>query len=225
MNREWPLRPFTNCWRPIWPARCWTSCCATVPIGVEVDGDRVHCVELSEVDYRRKIDIRAPYVLDATELGDLLPMAGVEHVIGSESQAQTGEPHACRANRIRSTSSPSPGALPWITCRRGFYHRTSRDYDFWRSYKADFWPEPQLGWVFVDPTTLDLRRQAIFEGPTDLDMEDLWHFRRIFLKATIRPETYASDITLVNWPQTITGWGPWSGFPTRSAATWKARAS
>ena len=36
----------------------------------------------------------APYFLDATELGDLLPLAGVEHVIGAESQAQTGEPHA-----------------------------------------------------------------------------------------------------------------------------------
>ena len=37
---------------------------------------------------------RRSYILDATELGDLLELAGVEHVIGSESQAQTGEPHA-----------------------------------------------------------------------------------------------------------------------------------
>jgi hypothetical protein len=36
----------------------------------------------------------APYVLDATELGDLLPLAGVEHSIGAESRAETGEPDA-----------------------------------------------------------------------------------------------------------------------------------
>lgn len=34
------------------------------------------------------------YVLDATELGDLLPMAGVDHVVGAESRAETGEPDA-----------------------------------------------------------------------------------------------------------------------------------
>ncbi len=36
----------------------------------------------------------APYFLDATELGDVLPLAGVEFVTGFESQAETGEPHA-----------------------------------------------------------------------------------------------------------------------------------
>jgi hypothetical protein len=34
------------------------------------------------------------YVLDATELGDLLPLAGVEHVVGAESFSETGEPDA-----------------------------------------------------------------------------------------------------------------------------------
>lgn len=36
----------------------------------------------------------APYILDATELGDLLPLAGVEHVVGAESRTETGEPDA-----------------------------------------------------------------------------------------------------------------------------------
>src|ERR1043165_6969098 len=34
------------------------------------------------------------YVLDATDLGDLLPIAGVAHTIGAESRAETGEPDA-----------------------------------------------------------------------------------------------------------------------------------
>lgn len=34
------------------------------------------------------------YFLDATECGDVLPIAGVEFVSGAESREQTGEPHA-----------------------------------------------------------------------------------------------------------------------------------
>ncbi len=41
----------------------------------------------------------ASYFLDATELGDLLPLAGVEHVVGAESQAETNEPDAPRTSR------------------------------------------------------------------------------------------------------------------------------
>ena len=40
------------------------------------------------------LTVHAGYVLDATELGDLLELAGVEHVVGAESQDETGEPHA-----------------------------------------------------------------------------------------------------------------------------------
>jgi hypothetical protein len=38
--------------------------------------------------------VTADYVLDATELGELLPLARVEYVTGAESRADTGEPHA-----------------------------------------------------------------------------------------------------------------------------------
>ena len=38
--------------------------------------------------------LRAPYFVDATELGDLLPLTGTEHVLGAESRSETGEPHA-----------------------------------------------------------------------------------------------------------------------------------
>ncbi|MFX5752120.1 FAD-dependent oxidoreductase, partial [Acinetobacter baumannii] len=42
----------------------------------------------------RHIDIEALLVVDATETGELLDLAGVEHVIGAESSAETGERHA-----------------------------------------------------------------------------------------------------------------------------------
>ena len=64
------------------------------PVGAETDGDRVRGVRLLDEATGQEMTISAAYILDATELGDLLELAGVEHVIGSESQAQTGELHA-----------------------------------------------------------------------------------------------------------------------------------
>ncbi|MGC8667411.1 MAG: FAD-dependent oxidoreductase [Chthonomonadales bacterium] len=37
---------------------------------------------------------RAPFFLDATDTGDLLPLAGVEFAFGAEARDDTGEPHA-----------------------------------------------------------------------------------------------------------------------------------
>jgi hypothetical protein len=182
------------------------------PERAEVEGDHVRAVVLRDNLSEQELLVRARYVLDATEFGDLLPMAGVEHVIGAESQAQTGEPHALpgEADPLDQQAVTWCFALDHLEGEEHVIERP-RDYAFWREYRASFWPEPQLGWVFVDPVTLDVRRQAIFEGPTEDDVNDLWHFRRIFYKGHYPEGVYASDITLVNWPQTDYWLGPLVG--------------
>src|SRR5262249_35132449 len=60
----------------------------------EVAGDRVESVLAVHLDDRRWMRIRARMVIDATELGDLLALAGAEYVVGAETKAETGEPHA-----------------------------------------------------------------------------------------------------------------------------------
>ena len=51
------------------------------------------------MDSRKPFRYEPSFVLDATELGDLLPMAAVEHSLGAESQAETGEPDAPQTAR------------------------------------------------------------------------------------------------------------------------------
>jgi hypothetical protein len=179
-----------------------------LPLELDCEGDRVRSVTFHDRVNDAQTCIEAPYVLDATELGDLLPMAGVEHVIGAESRAETGEPHA-----LPEADPLEQQAITWCFAMDhlpGEDHSIDRprDYDWWRAYRASFVPGPQLGWLFVDPTTLDVRRQAIFEGPTDEDVNDLWHFRRIFFRGHYPEGAYRSDITLVNWPQTDYWLGP-----------------
>lgn len=182
------------------------------PVSVERDGDLIRAVTVHDATTGHDVVFQADYVLDATELGDLLELADIEHVIGAESQAQTGEMHAL-------PGEPDPMDQQAITaCFAMDYlpdedHTIPRpaDYDFWRHYQADFWPAPQLGWTFVDPVTLDVRHQRIFEGPTDEDIDDLWQFRRILYAGHYPEGRYRSDVTLVNWPQNDYWLGPLVG--------------
>jgi hypothetical protein len=142
-------------------------------------------------------------VLDATELGDLLPLAGCEFVIGSESQDQTGEMHALPglANPLDQQAFSWCFAMDYLP---GGDHTIEKpqDYDFWRSYQADFWPAPQLSWCNPEPSTLEMACRPLFDGPSDaVYVEDMWHFRRILYRKYYPESFFPSDITLVNWPQ------------------------
>jgi hypothetical protein len=185
------------------------------PTAVEMDGDRVHSVTLRNLDTGDTLVIHAPFILDATELGDLLQLGSIEHVIGSESQAQTGELHAL-------PDAPAPldqQAVSW--CFALDYlpdedHTIEKpeDYDFWRGYQSDFWPDKQLSWHDVYPHTLQKRYKAIFEtepSPDGRDSFTFWMFRRIFYKDYYLDGAYSSDITLVNWPQIDYYLGPLVG--------------
>ena len=66
----------------------------TVPVQATTDGDRITSVTVRDTVSGEETVLTAPFFLDATELGDVLPLAGVEHVMGAESQSETGEPHA-----------------------------------------------------------------------------------------------------------------------------------
>ena len=65
-----------------------------MPIEADVDGDKVLAVSVRSSDTGNVTILRAPYFVDATEMGDLLPMTGTEYITGAESQEQTGEMHA-----------------------------------------------------------------------------------------------------------------------------------
>lgn len=175
------------------------------PIHAETENDRVLAATLLDETTGKQITIQADYILDATELGDLLDLAGVEHVIGSESQIQTGEPHA-----LPDKSDPlDQQAITWCFAMDylpGQDHTIEKptNYDRWRTLQLDFWPGPQLGWEDVVPETLEVRFRSIFTSRPSISGNDhgtFWHYRRIFYSGYYPQGLYPSDITLVNWPQ------------------------
>lgn len=180
------------------------------PVAVETDDDRLRAVTLEDGAAGEQVTIHATYVIDATELGDLLELGRVEHLIGAESQAQTGELHA-----LPGAADPlDQQAITWCFAMDflpGEDHTIDRpvDYAFWRDYQADFWPGKQLGWLDVHPITLETRHRAVFDGETDrIDGNDFWHYRRILYRKHHLDGAFASDITLVNWPQIDYWLGP-----------------
>jgi len=62
----------------------------------------------------------------------------------------------------------------------------------------------------VNPETLAPRYRAVFDSE---DGYDFWHYRRILNKDNYPPEAFASDISLVNWPQIDYWLGPVVGVP------------
>ncbi len=182
-----------------------------VPVAAQTQGDRVQGVTLRSSVTGREREYAAPYVLDATETGALLPLADVEYVIGAESRSDTGEPHAV-------DGPAQPANQQSVTHCFALSHHPGEDhtiakpvrYDFWRQYRAPFWPGLHLGWADLHPTTLESRTFSLF-GPSD-DPErfmtrdqfvwgehGLWHYRR--LRHRVNFADGGPDITLVNWPQ------------------------
>ncbi|MEE3917726.1 FAD-dependent oxidoreductase [Micromonospora sp. BRA006-A] len=132
------------------------------PVAAETDGDRVTGVTLVHRDRDERIEVEAPYVLDATETGELLPLTGTEYVTGFESQAQTGEPSApAEAQPLNMQAVSVCFALDHVDGD----HTIDRPagYDFWRDYKPDFWGDRLLSWRSPHPRTLEIVERSFAE--------------------------------------------------------------
>jgi len=180
------------------------------PVAATASGGRVTSVTMRSRD-GAEFELAGSFVLDATELGDLLPLAGIPYVTGAESSAETGEPSAPEQADPSNVQSFS-----WVFALEhdaGGDHTIERpaDYDYWRSYEPDFWHGPMLGLVAPDPRTLEplprtFEPNAPVVGTVRADQSvdpgdrELWAFRRILARDTFVEGFLSSDVTIVNWP-------------------------
>lgn len=188
--------------------------------GALCDADRVRAVRLRDLATGAERVVWADWVLDATETGELLPLCGVEYVTGFESREETGEPHAPAAAQPLNMQPVT--ACFAVDHLAGEDHTIERpaEYANWKARRRDGWPEGQLSLLAPDPRTgMPVPRtlapnppgDPALIGPDLADPEldrDLWLFRRIAARANFAAGAYASDITLVNWPQNDYWLGP-----------------
>jgi hypothetical protein len=177
------------------------------PVAADTSNDRIRAVTIENIDTKATCTIEAGYFLDATELGDLLPLTKTEYVTGFESQKMTGEPSAPAEPQLGNEQAITHCfAVDYI---HGEDHTIDKpkDYDFWRDYIPKLtppWPGKLLSWKMSNPRTL-ASRDLFFDprkGPGGRNQPlNLWTYRRIANKANFEPRTYPSDISLINWPQ------------------------
>jgi hypothetical protein len=193
------------------------------PIRAESRGDLVKSVTVRDLRSGDERTVLAPYFLDATELGDLLPLAGVEFVTGFEAKAVTGELHAPEAAQTENQQSfTCCFAMDYIP---GADHTIERpaEYAFWRDYVPKLnpsWPCRLFGDA-TDPVTLKPRR---FVFDPDGVGQGFWVYRRIADARNFRPGLYPGGMTLVNWPQNDYWLGNLIGVSPEEAAKNVARA-
>lgn len=175
------------------------------PISAWTHGDRITGVVVRGIESGRDSLIEAPFFIDATPYGDLLDLAGVEHVLGAESRDETGEPHA--AARADPKDQQAITICFAIEHRPGEDHTIDRprQYDLWRELRPPGWPGPLLSWTTVRPETGEPLTRYLFEAD---DGHPWWRFRRILDASNFQPGSVPSDITVVNWPQNDYWFGP-----------------
>jgi hypothetical protein len=163
------------------------------PVRADTNGDRVRAVTVRGTT---EVTIAAPYFLDATEQGDLLPLAKVEYVTGFEARKQ-------------------PANIQAFTVCFAVDHVAGEDhtidkpdeYQFWRDYVPAMkpaWPGKLLSWHMSNPITLE-KRDVTFD-PTSASGApggplNLFLYRRIANRRNHVAGSYVSDVSLINWPQ------------------------
>ena len=191
-------------------------------IGATSHADRVTSATVRDLESGHERTLVAPWFIDATELGDLLPLAGVEHVIGAESRRETGELHAPeQANPLDQQSFTWCFALEYRPeDKDGNRIPRPADYEFWRDYIPTMkpaWTGRLFNWTSTHPITLG-PRALVFDPSLKTSQNNLWTYRRIVDAALWKPGSERHDQSLANWPQNDYWLGPLAGVPAATAA-------
>ncbi|MGB7161206.1 MAG: FAD-dependent oxidoreductase [Tepidisphaeraceae bacterium] len=177
------------------------------PVSADVEGDRARSVTLRDLESGAETTITADYILDATELGELLPLTKTEYGVGAESRADTNEPHAqdgpAEPGTVQSFTwcfpmafDPAPGANHVID-KPGFYER-------WRDYAPMLtppWPGKLLSWWYARPATLKPIERTLFKADATKERGSFFDYRQIVTRAHFSDEIAPHEVSLVNWPQ------------------------
>lgn len=177
------------------------------PVSAATEGDRVAGVTLRDLIGGELVSVVADYILEATETGELYPLAGIEHVIGAEHRDTFGELHG----RDDRDDPMDQQAISWCFAVE---HRPDEDhviekpenYNFWASYVPPLdkpWPGPLMSWTICGENhkPRDLAMTPWPDEPGDGQWE-LWRYRRIVDRSIYEDADSAPpDVSLMNCVQ------------------------
>jgi hypothetical protein len=175
------------------------------PIEAKVSGNTISTLTVKNLRTGSLKKFSAPYFVDATETGDLLPLTGTEYVTGTESRTQTGELHAPdKADPLNNQSFTICFAMDHV---QGQDHVIDKplDYNAWKQYVPALkpaWPGKLLSLTYTHPSSLQPKTLGFHpDGIATGETLNLWNYRRIISRQNFIKGVYDGDISVVNWPQ------------------------
>lgn len=173
-------------------------------IGAETKGDRISTFTFVDLESGNRTTAEAPYFIDATELGDALPIANVEYVTGAESKDDTGETHAVDgpAEPLNMQAISHCFVMDYLP---GEDHTIEKpkDYNFWENYVPDMtppWSGKMLSASYSHHITREPVKDSVFLTKPDGSLGGQFFFRQIADREHFMPGFLKSNSTLVNWP-------------------------
>jgi len=170
-------------------------------VQLEITGGLIRTALAVHLDGDRPVRIRPRFVLDATELGDLLPLARVPYVVGSEARSQTGEPHAgetANAACVQSFTYPfsvehAPGESHRIAEPPEYRKfRDTQQFSFRLYYPID------LGWKGYVQYRMFGEEPPI---PNNQSPRAFFTWRRLLASRNFTGPNMPRELALINWPR------------------------
>ena len=168
------------------------------PVAVAMEGDHARAVTVLDETSGTQRSLAAPYIIDATELGDLLELGRVESVIGAESRAETGEPLAVDgpAEPHEQMVFTHVFALDHLPGEEHVIDKP-RDYHFWKAAQSHRGNFPKFTLPDLFGAKHDHLRRPAKPGAY---VASTWNFRRVLCRENFAPGAFPSDLTVAIWP-------------------------
>ena len=168
-------------------------------------GNKVRALKVISLKTGKETILTAPYFVDATEMGDLLPLTGTEFVTGTESRSETRELHAPdKADPDNHQAFTMCFAMDYQPGTNNVGEKPA-EYNFWKNLVPEMipaWPGKLLDLSYSNPKTLEKKPLGFNpDGSSTNPYLNLWNYRRILAKDNFTAGAYAGDISTVNWPQ------------------------
>jgi hypothetical protein len=162
----------------------------TIPVEVERSGRNLNAVLVYDFSKEHWLKIKAKYFIDASEMGDLLPLTGLPFRMGAEGRAETHERDASPVeNRLASQSftytfilsNPSSAARRVSLPKPVYYDEYKSHYSLQVDYGHGF--KPFYGF---------------FEARPKLP-GSFWIYRRSVEASKFRDGAFDGDRAMINW--------------------------
>ena len=171
----------------------------------KVTGKKVQALIAKNLITNKDVLLEGAYFVDATELGDLLPLTGTAYITGSEAKADTGEFHAGVTHRPNNNQSFTMCfAMDYVKGEDWTIPKPS-DYNYWRDFTPQMnppWAGKMLELNYSNPKDVQPKELGFHpEGIKTGNKLNLMVYRKIIFQGNHQPGFYQGDATLVNWPQ------------------------